>query len=154
MADRLQDHWLGLDHKSRVLLENYYLPGDLERQIGAFVEYHNNQRFGNIDISRYRAISKPHCDCFSVSSILKSLPHIVFRMSEVARDDVNRRPAARPHDGCGVKASSQKILCCPTRIEWPENSRASTGSTSASLAPSLTSRFTVSGESTRLIGWE
>jgi transposase InsO family protein len=30
--------------KNRVLLENYYLPGDLEHQIGAFVEYYNNQR--------------------------------------------------------------------------------------------------------------
>ena len=31
--------------KNRVLLENYYLPGDLERQISAFVEYYNNQRY-------------------------------------------------------------------------------------------------------------
>ncbi len=31
--------------KNRVLLENYYLPGDLEHQIGAFVEYYNNQRY-------------------------------------------------------------------------------------------------------------
>ena len=31
--------------KNRVLLENYYLPGDLERQIGAFVAYYNNQRY-------------------------------------------------------------------------------------------------------------
>ncbi|WP_156178093.1 IS3 family transposase [Puniceibacterium sp. IMCC21224] len=31
--------------KNRVLLENYYLPGDLERQIGAFVEYYNNARY-------------------------------------------------------------------------------------------------------------
>ena len=31
--------------KSRVLLENYYLPGDLEQQIGAFVEYYNNERY-------------------------------------------------------------------------------------------------------------
>ena len=30
--------------KNRVLLENYYLPGDVERQIGAFVAYYNNQR--------------------------------------------------------------------------------------------------------------
>ena len=29
--------------KNRVLLENYYLPGDLERQIGAFVDHYNNQ---------------------------------------------------------------------------------------------------------------
>ena len=29
--------------KNRVLLENYYLPGDLECQIGAFVDYYNNQ---------------------------------------------------------------------------------------------------------------
>ena len=26
-------------------LENYYLPGDLENQIGAFVDYYNNQRY-------------------------------------------------------------------------------------------------------------
>ena len=31
--------------KNRVLLENYYLPGDLEQQIGAFVEYYNHQRY-------------------------------------------------------------------------------------------------------------
>lgn len=31
--------------KNRVLLETYYLPGDLERQIGAFVEYSNNQPY-------------------------------------------------------------------------------------------------------------
>ena len=31
--------------KNRVLLENYYLPGDLERQINAFVDHYNNHRF-------------------------------------------------------------------------------------------------------------
>ena len=31
--------------KNRVLLENYYLPGDLEHQIGAFVDYYNNERY-------------------------------------------------------------------------------------------------------------
>jgi transposase InsO family protein len=31
--------------KNRGLLENDDLPGDLERQIGAFVEYYNNQRY-------------------------------------------------------------------------------------------------------------
>ncbi len=31
--------------KNRVLLDNYYLPGDLERQIGAFVDYYNNERY-------------------------------------------------------------------------------------------------------------
>ena len=31
--------------KNRVLLENYYLPGDLENQIGAFVEHYNNHRY-------------------------------------------------------------------------------------------------------------
>ena len=30
--------------KNRVLLENYFLPGDLERQIGAFVDHYNNHR--------------------------------------------------------------------------------------------------------------
>ncbi len=31
--------------KNRILLENYYLPGDLENQVAAFVNYYNNQRY-------------------------------------------------------------------------------------------------------------
>ena len=42
--------------KNRILLENYYLPGDLENQISAFVDHYNNQRYhesiGNGNSSR------------------------------------------------------------------------------------------------------
>ena len=31
--------------KNRVLLENYFLPGDLEHQIGTFVDHYNNHRY-------------------------------------------------------------------------------------------------------------
>ena len=31
--------------KNRILLENYYLPGDLERQVAAFVEHYNHARY-------------------------------------------------------------------------------------------------------------
>jgi transposase InsO family protein len=31
--------------KNRILLENYYLPGDLEAQINAFVGHYNHQRY-------------------------------------------------------------------------------------------------------------
>lgn len=31
--------------KNRVLLENYFLPGDLERQTAAFVDHYNNHRY-------------------------------------------------------------------------------------------------------------
>ena len=31
--------------KNRVLLENYFLPGDLEQEIGAFVDHYNNHRY-------------------------------------------------------------------------------------------------------------
>jgi putative transposase len=31
--------------KNRILLENYYLPGDLEAQVGAFVEHYNHLRY-------------------------------------------------------------------------------------------------------------
>jgi transposase InsO family protein len=31
--------------KNRILLENYFLPGDLERQIEAFIEHYNHQRY-------------------------------------------------------------------------------------------------------------
>jgi transposase InsO family protein len=31
--------------KNRILLENYYLPGELEREIAVFVERYNNDRY-------------------------------------------------------------------------------------------------------------
>jgi putative transposase len=31
--------------KNRILLENYYLPGDLEAQIGNFVSHYNHLRY-------------------------------------------------------------------------------------------------------------
>jgi len=31
--------------KNRILLENYFLPGDLERQIKSFVEHYNHHRY-------------------------------------------------------------------------------------------------------------
>ena len=31
--------------KNRILLENYYLPGQLEQSIAEFVEYYNNCRY-------------------------------------------------------------------------------------------------------------
>ena len=31
--------------KNRILLENYFLPGDLKAQIGAFVEHYNHRRY-------------------------------------------------------------------------------------------------------------
>ena len=38
------EHW-HQTMKNRVLLENYFLPGDLERQIDAFVDHYNNHRY-------------------------------------------------------------------------------------------------------------
>jgi hypothetical protein len=31
--------------KNHILLENYYLPGDLEAHVGNFVEHHNHRRY-------------------------------------------------------------------------------------------------------------
>ena len=60
LEDKGMDHVRGAPHhpqtqgkierwhqtmKNRVLLEKYFLPGDLELQIGAFVDHYNNQRY-------------------------------------------------------------------------------------------------------------
>ena len=34
-----------LSVKSRILLENYYLPGDLERAVAAFIDHYNHHRY-------------------------------------------------------------------------------------------------------------
>ena len=31
--------------KNRILFDNYYLPGDIQRQVGAFVEHYNHVRY-------------------------------------------------------------------------------------------------------------
>ncbi len=31
--------------KNRILLENYFLPSDLERQVAAFVDHYNHRRY-------------------------------------------------------------------------------------------------------------
>ena len=32
-------------HKNRILFENYFLPGDLEQQVAAFVDHYNHRRY-------------------------------------------------------------------------------------------------------------
>ena len=43
--DPRQDRALASDAQERILLENYYLPGDLEAQIEAFVADYNHRRY-------------------------------------------------------------------------------------------------------------
>ena len=38
------EHW-HQTLKNRILLENYYLPRDLEKQIGQFLDHYNNRRY-------------------------------------------------------------------------------------------------------------
>ena len=38
-------HWRSCVDKNRILLENYYLPGDLEAQVEAFVADYNHRRY-------------------------------------------------------------------------------------------------------------
>jgi putative transposase len=57
------ERWHQIMKNNRILLENDYLPGDLERQIEAFVDYCNNRRYheslGNLtpaDVSHGRGV--------------------------------------------------------------------------------------------------
>ena len=66
--------------KNRVLLEHYFLPGDLKAQIAAFVEHYNHRRFheslGNLtpaDVSTGRG------------------PAILLNRERIKRDTINQR---------------------------------------------------------------
>jgi RNA-directed DNA polymerase len=52
----------GLDHVHRILLDNYYLPGDLERQIGAVVEHYNHVRYHESINNACRRLLRPGRD--------------------------------------------------------------------------------------------
>ena len=47
--------------KNRVLLEHYFLPGGLERQIKTFVEYYNSERYheslGNLTPAEFTTVA-------------------------------------------------------------------------------------------------
>ena len=51
--------------KNRILLENFYLPGDLEAQVSAFVEHYNQARYeslGNLTPAGvYPDADRPSC---------------------------------------------------------------------------------------------
>ena len=44
-ARALKECVADLTLENRILLENHFLPGDLERQIEAFIEHYNHQRY-------------------------------------------------------------------------------------------------------------
>ena len=43
--------------KSRILLDNYYLPGDLERAITGFIEHYNHHRYTRASTISHRPTS-------------------------------------------------------------------------------------------------
>jgi putative transposase len=40
-----REYRLSYNLKNRILLENYFLPGDLKGQIGRFINYYNHRRY-------------------------------------------------------------------------------------------------------------
>jgi len=67
LAGRKWKAWTFQILKNRILLENYFLPGDLEAQISAFVDHYNHQRYhesinnvtpANVYFGRDKAILK------------------------------------------------------------------------------------------------
>ena len=74
--------------KNRVLLENYYLPGDLETQIDAFVQHYNHLRYhesiGNLT---------------PVGVYFRRGQTILLERERIKRRTIaNRRIALRPHN--------------------------------------------------------
>ncbi len=65
------EHWRQT-LKNRILLENYYLPGDLEAQIETFVEHYNHQRchesLRNLTPGRCSRSARPSCSSANASS--------------------------------------------------------------------------------------
>jgi putative transposase len=43
--------------KNQILLENYYLPGELEQRLAEFVDYYNSRRFQKVSTTSPRPMS-------------------------------------------------------------------------------------------------
>jgi transposase InsO family protein len=66
--------------KNRILLENYFLPGDLEAQIEAFVEHYNNQRY-------HEAL----CNVTPADAYFGRAPAIIKQRERIKRQTIEHR---------------------------------------------------------------
>jgi len=77
-----QDQALASDLKNRILLENHFLPGDLEAQIEAFVDHYNHRCYHE----GLNNVTPSDVDFGHDKSILKQSP---------SRDHTSHNPAAQ-----------------------------------------------------------
>ena len=84
--------------KNRILLENYYLPGDLEAQINAFVDHYNNHRY-------HEAIGNltPADVYFGRGNTILLERERIRRQTIQSRRLMHSRKAAYPHHKFGPK---------------------------------------------------
>ena len=113
--------------KNRILLENYFLPGDLEAQIEAFVEHYNHQRYheslSNVTpadayFGRASAILKQRDRIKQKTIKHRRLQHRKLAAKDRTPDEANApliraplcakcsddgQPGADPRQDCGIK---------------------------------------------------
>jgi putative transposase len=67
--------------KNRNLLENYFLPGDLEAQIEAFVHHYNHQRYHESINNVTPADAKVPASFAGIADLLRVLKHLKFALN-------------------------------------------------------------------------
>ncbi len=98
--------------KDRILLNNYYLPEELERQIDAFVNHYNTNRYhecGSDDFSRY-IIAWRLCKTMSASDVSATLRD-ALQATGLDRVGTRHRPRLLSDNGpCYVSSELQSWL--------------------------------------------
>ena len=105
--------------KNRILFENYFLPGDLDAQIGPFVEHSNHRRYHESPKNLTPA------DAYSGRGhfILQQMEAIKLKTIELRRSQHHSRAAqhAIPDE------PEAPVSIHPARLKYPEDGRVSGG---------------------------
>lgn len=81
--------------KNRILLENYFLPGDLERQIERFVEHYNYERY-------HESLN----NVTPADVYLERVQSILHRRERKDQEEINRTSPGSASTGSGPSRSA------------------------------------------------
>ena len=107
--------------KNRILLENYFLPGDLEKQIELFVDHYNHQRYHESlkNLGSSQVFGQNRNSANSLNQLIERHTPTPPCHSERRPDHPNRQQDSGRHHAPRLHASSFALAWAQASLEGP-----------------------------------